>query len=195
MSVPWLRLAQRPERRSSPCSSPLPTGSGWSPPTRRPSAATRDRGCARLGRPVDEDAADLAGLNSGVGGVACQGLVGGLVEGLMEVIVRFLVGALTMAPHSRAAVQRPLGDILSESRRSLVSVMPRSLRVIGRLDSSAAANPSLASSWSACLNPVARASTGSPDGRRLLRSPHVPWQPRWSCAVVAPPSGDGRISD
>jgi hypothetical protein len=74
------------------------------------------------------------------------------VEGLMEVIVRFLVGALTMEPHSRAAVQRPLGDILSESRRSLVSVMPRSLRVFGRLDSSAAANPSLASSWSACLN-------------------------------------------
>jgi hypothetical protein len=232
MSVPWLRLAQRPERRSSPCSSPLPTGSGWSPPTRRPSAATRDRGCARLGRPVDEDAADfaglscagasgrellvvglvdlvvgvlvgavdedaadLAGLNSGVGGVACQGLVGGLVEGLMEVIVRFLVGAVDDGAAERAAVQRPLGGILSESRRSLVSVMPRSLRVIGRLDSSAAANPSLASSWSACLNPVARASTGSPDGRRLLRSPHVPWQPRWSCAVVAPPSGDGRISD
>jgi hypothetical protein len=141
---------------------------------------------------VDED---LAGLNSGVGGVACQGLVGGLVEGLMEVIVRFLVGAVDGGAAQRAAVQRPLGGILSESRRSLVSVMPRSLRVFGRLDSSAAANPSLASSWSACLNPVARASTGSPDGRRLLRSPHVPWRPRWSCAVVAPPSGDGRISD
>jgi hypothetical protein len=50
--------------------------------------------------PVDEDAADLAGLNSGVGAVACQGLVGGLVEGLMEVIVRFLVERLMMAPHS-----------------------------------------------------------------------------------------------
>ena len=195
MSVPWLRLAQRPERRSSPCSSPLPTGSGWSPPTRRPSAATRDRGCARLGRPVDEDAADLAGLNSGVGGVACQGLVGGLVEGLMEVIVRFLVGALTMAPHSRAAVQRPLGDILSESRRSLVSVMPRSLRVFGRLDSSAAASSSLGSSWVGLPESCSPGIDRITRWKRLLRSPHVPWRPRWSCAAVALSSGDGRIWD